>query len=108
MSADRPAVSDGVPVVSHTQHLVGDHTSLCRAAHLLFDRCATAPETRPLLAVSVAHPARDVDRLSSGVRRGEAMIPRPVVRGPMDFALPRSRSPIPSPRPFWACHYRLC
>ena len=26
--------------------------SLCRAARLLFDRCATAPETRPLPAVS--------------------------------------------------------
>ena len=37
---------------------------------------------------------RDVDRLSSGIRReGEAVIPRPVVRGPMAVALPRSRSP---------------
>ena len=35
--------------------------SLCCAARLLFDRCATAPETRPLPAVSRAHPARDVD-----------------------------------------------
>ena len=33
-------------------------TSLRRAARLLFDRCATAPETRPLLAVSRAHPSR--------------------------------------------------
>ena len=31
--------------------------SLRRAARLLFDRCATAPETRPLLAVSRAHPS---------------------------------------------------
>ena len=44
--------------------------SLRRAARLLFDRCAMAPETWPLLAVSCAHPPRDVDRLSSGVRRG--------------------------------------
>jgi len=44
--------------------------SLRRAARLRFDRCATAPETLPLLAVSRAHPPRDVDRLSSGVRRG--------------------------------------
>ena len=44
--------------------------SLRRAARLLFDRCAMAPETRPLPAVSRAHPPRDVDRLSSGVRRG--------------------------------------
>ena len=28
-----------------------------RVARLLFDRCATAPETRPLLAVSRAHPS---------------------------------------------------
>jgi len=50
--------------------------SLCRAAHLLFDRCATAPETRPLSAVSRAHPARDVNRLSSGIQRGEVGIPQ--------------------------------
>ena len=70
--------------------------SLCRAARLRFDRCATAPETRPLPAVSRAHPSRDVDRLSSGVRR-EGVIPRPVVRGPMAVALPRSRSPCTLP-----------
>ena len=32
--------------------------SLRNAARLLFDRCATAPETRPLPAVSSAHPPR--------------------------------------------------
>ena len=49
-----------------------------------------------------APPPRDVDRLSSGIRRegGEAVIPRPVVRGPMAVALPRSRSPVPSPDRF--------
>jgi len=52
-----------------------------------------APETRPLPAVSRAHPARDV-------RRGEEMIPRPVVRGPMGVALLRSRCPVPSPGRF--------
>ena len=36
----------------------------------------------------------------NGVRRGEAVIPRPVVRGPMAVALPRSRSPVPSPGRF--------
>jgi len=41
--------------------------SLLRAARLRFDRCATAPETRPLPAFSRAHPSRDVDQLSSGV-----------------------------------------
>jgi len=44
--------------------------SLRRAARLLFDRCATAPETRPLLAVSRAHPSR-VQRCPTGRgRRG--------------------------------------
>jgi len=75
--------------------------TLRRAARLLFDRCATAPETRLLPAVSRAHPARDVDRLSSSVRReGEAVISRPVIRGPMAGALHRSRSPVPSPPRF--------
>jgi len=73
-------------------------------AHLLFDRCATAPETWPLLAVSRAHPSRDQRRPTGG---GEAVIPRPVVRGPMAVVLPRSRSPVP-PRLFRACHCRLC
>ena len=35
--------------------------SLRRAARLRFDRCATAPETRPVPAVSRAHPPRNVD-----------------------------------------------
>jgi len=46
--------------------------SLRRAAHLLFDRCATALETRPLLAVSRAHPPRCrpiVQRCPTGGRR---------------------------------------
>jgi len=48
------------------------------------------------------HIARDVDRLSNGVRReGEAVISRPVVRGPMAVALPRSLPPLPSPGRFW-------
>ena len=81
-----------------------------RAARLLFDRCATArpslrkittavataPETRPLPAVSRAHTPRRrliVQRCPTG--GGEAVIPRPVVRGPIAVALPRSRSPRP-------------
>ena len=72
--------------------------SLRRAARLLFDRCATAPETRQLLAVSRAHPSR-VQRRPTG---GEAVIPRPVVRGPMAVVLPHT------PRPFWVCHCWLC
>ena len=68
------------------------------AARLRFDRCATAAETRPLPAVSRSHPpatSTDCPAVSDG--RGEAVIPRPVVRGQMAVALPRSRSPVPSP-----------
>ena len=66
-----------------------------------FWQVATALESRLLPAVSRAHTTRDVDRLSSGVRpEGEAVISRPVVRGPMAIALPRSRSPVPSPGRF--------
>ena len=64
--------------------------SLRRAARLLFDRCATAPETRPLLAVSRAHPSR-VQRRPTG---GEAVIPWPVVQEPMAVVLPQSRSSV--------------
>jgi len=94
--ADRhhPAASDGGPVVSHTQHPVGNRVPRVALHVCFFDRCATAPETRPLPAVSRAHPPRDVDRLYSGVRREGAVIPRPVVRGPMAVALPQSRSVI--------------
>jgi len=89
-----PTASYGGPVVSRTRHPVGDRVSPSR-----FDGCTTAPETRLLPAVSRAHPARDVDRLSSDVRRGEAVIPRPVVLGPMAVALPWS---------FWVRHCWLC
>jgi len=54
MSADRPAASDGGPVVSHTRSAIA---SLRRAARLFFDRCATAPETRPQPTISRAHAA---------------------------------------------------
>ena len=68
--------------------------SLCHAARLRFDRCTTAPETRPLPAVSRAHP-RDVDRLSSGVRRegggGDSPARRPRADG-------RCTSPVALPR----------
>ena len=65
--ADRhhPAASDGGPVVSHTQRPVGDRVPPSR---LLFDRCATAPETWPLLTVSHTHPSC-VQRRPEGGRR---------------------------------------
>ena len=73
-NADRhhPAASDGGPVVSHTQHPVGDRvptSRCCCAARLLFDRCTTAHETQPLLAVSRAHPSRVQRRPTGGGRR---------------------------------------
>ena len=67
--------------------------SLPRAARLLFDRCATARRWRPGRCSPFHAP---IPPASSGVRR-EAVIPRPVVRGPMAVVLPRSRSPVPPP-----------
>jgi len=75
-------------VVSHTQHPVGDRVPSSRcwcAARLLFDRCTTAPETRPLLAIS-------------RVQRRPTVIPRPVVRGPLCF--PGHAPPYPPPGRF--------
>ena len=74
--------------------------SLHRTARLLFDRCATAPDTRPLPAVSRTHSpttSTDCPVVSDG---GQAVIFWPVVRGPMAAALPRSRSHVPSPGRF--------
>jgi len=73
----------------------------------VFRRVCTAPETRPLPAVSRA---RDVDRLSSGVQwegRGRRS------PGPSSaIALPGYAPPIPSLpgcfATFRACHRRLC
>ena len=52
----RPTAGLWSPIPSIRSAIV----SLRRAARLLFDRCATAPETRPLPAVSRAHPPREV------------------------------------------------
>ena len=49
----------------------------------------------PLFHVPTPATSTDCPAVSDG--RGEAVIPRPVVRGPMAVALPRSRSPVPSP-----------
>ena len=59
--------------------------SLGRAAHLLFDSCPLFHAPIPLRRRPI------VQRYPTG--GGEAVIPRPVVRGPMAVALPRSRSP---------------
>ena len=79
------------------------NASLGRAARLLFDRCATAP------AVSRAHPsATSTDCPAVSDVRGEAVIPRPVVGGPMAVALPRSRSPRTLPDRFEHATAGLC
>ena len=62
--------------------------SLRRAARLLFDRCATAPETRPL-AVSRAHPSRVQRRPTGG--GGDSPARRPGADG-------RCASPVTLPR----------
>jgi len=97
VSAYHPAASDGGPVVSHTRHPVGNCAPPRRVPSMCFDTCATAP----LLAVSRTHPARDVDRLFSGVRRGaggDSPARRPGADG-------RCASPVTLPctlpRPFW-------
>ena len=54
--------------------------SLCHAARLRFDRCATAPETRPLPAVSRAHPSAtstDCPAVSDGGGGGDSPARRP-------------------------------
>jgi len=89
MSADRPAASDGGLVVSHTRYPVGDRgpQSRCTSAfwqvhHGAGDLAAARRFTRP------SRPRR-----RSIVQRrptGEAVIPWPVVRGPMVVALSRS------------------
>ena len=95
MSANRPAASDGGPVISHTRHPVGDS----RVPSRCFDTCVTAPETRPLHAVSRAQSACDVDRLSSGIRRGKVgrWFPGPSSEGWWPLRFPDRTPPYPPP-----------
>jgi len=75
--------------------------SLHRAARLLFDRCATAPETRPLLAVSRAHPPAtltDCPAVSAGGGGGDSPARRPRADG--RCTSPVALPPYPPPRPF--------
>jgi len=101
MLADRPAAYNGGPLVSRTRHPVNARDfPLRRVPSSRFDTCATALETRPLPAVKRAHPpgARNDDQLSSGVqRRGGGRFPGLSSRSRSCIALPRSRSPVPSP-----------
>jgi len=75
-----------------------------RAACLLFDRCTTAPETRPLLAVSRTHPSRIQRRLTGDGGGDDSPARRPGADGRCASAVTLPRTPWP----FWACHCRLC
>jgi len=78
-------------VVPHTRHPVGDGVPLSRCTSAFWQVRHGAGD--PAAACRFTRPSpRDVDRLSSGVRR-EGVIPRLVVRGPIAVALPRSHSP---------------
>ena len=66
--------------------------SLRRAARLLFDRCATAPETRPL-AVSRAHPSRVQRRPTGGGGDSPARRPGADGRCASPVTLPRTSPP---------------
>ena len=101
----RPTAGLWSPIPSNRSAIA----SLRRAARLLFDRCTTAPETRPLLAVSRAHPPAtltDCPAVSAGGGGGgDSPASRPGADGrcTSPVALPRTL-----PRPFWAHHCRLC
>jgi len=109
MSADRLAASNGgpgspIPGVWVQSAVIASPRCTAR---LHFDTCATAPETRPLPAVLRTHPpltSTDCPAASDG---GWAVIPRPVVRGPIGHyaflvALP---SPPVAPHPAVLQHF---
>ena len=75
-------------MVSHTRHPI----RLSVALHLSF--LTGTPRRRRPDRCSPFH--APIPPASSGVRRrGEAVIPRPTIRGPMAVVLPRSCSPYP-------------
>ena len=60
-----------------------------------------APETWPLPTISRAHPPVTSTNYSAASDEGRRRFPQPVVWGPIDHCIPRSRSPCsPLPRPF--------
>jgi len=106
MSADHPAACNSGPVVSHTRHLAaGRQSPPPNAPRLCFDRCAMAPETRPLPAVLHAHPpttSTDCPAASDGEgegRHGNFLVRRPQADRPLRF--PSRAAPVaPSPGRF--------
>ena len=95
----RPTVGLWSPIPSIRSAI----TSLRRAACLLFDRCATAPETGRCSPFHAPIPPA-----SSGVRRGGGGGDFPTHRPGADA---RCASPVTLPRttwPFWARHCQLC
>ena len=91
MLADCPAASDGGPVVSHTQHPVGDRVHPSRYVCFL----TGAPwHRRP--AISRAHPTCDVDQLSSGVWWwGRRWFPGPLSGSRWQLCFPCRARPVP-------------
>ena len=86
--------------ISCTQGPVGNHVPR-RVPSLRFDRCAMAPETWPLPTISRAHPPVTSTNYSAASDEGRRRFPQPVIWGPIDHCIPRSRSPCsPLPQPF--------
>ena len=102
MSADRPAASNGGPGVSRTRRPVSDRIPLLhfQSAFQQVRHCAGDPAAaRHFMCPS----ARIIDRLSSGVQRGRAVIPRPVVvvPGPIGHCASLVLFPLPLPVVLW-------
>ena len=97
MSADRPAASDGGPVVSHTRHPVGDRFPPLRSQQVFRYGAGDPATARHFTCPS----ARDVDRLSSGVEWGEVVIPGPSSGGRWLLCFPGRAPPYPPPSRFW-------
>ena len=83
MSADHPAASDGGPVVSRTEGRSAIASPRCIPS-MCFYTCATAPETRPLPAVSCT---------PSPPRRRPIVQQRPTGRGALDSPARRPGPP---------------
>jgi len=111
-TSDRPAVGLWSPILGVPEP-VGDRDPCCIAC-LLFDRCTTAPETRPLPAVLRAHPpATSTDCPAVSDREGKGRHGNSLTRRPRDDRPLRVPGPAPPVAPsrfatFWVRHHWLC
>jgi len=101
----RPRSSDGGPVVSHTQHPVGDRVSPSRCTSAFWQVHHGAGDAAAARRFTRASP-RDVDWLSSGVRREGGGSHSPARRPWADSRCTSRRAPPYPPRPFWARNCR--